>query len=60
MEITKTKDAQGFIENKEAAQKGGSVAGKARKDLERKTGKRVSTKENYLKEPQKQKRLKNK
>jgi len=59
-EIAKTKDTQGFDENKEAAQKGGSVAGRARKDLERKTGKKVSTKQNYLKEPQKQKRLKGK
>ena len=59
-EIAKTKDTQGFTENKEVAQKGGSVAGRARKDLERKTGKKVSTKENYLKEPQKPKLLKDK
>ena len=57
-EIVKTKDTQGLVENKEAAQKGGSVAGKARKDLERKTGKKVSTKENSLKDPQEQKQLK--
>lgn len=59
-EIAKTKNTQGFTENKEAAQKGGSVAGRARKDLERKTGKKVSTKQNYLKEPQKLKLLKDK
>ncbi|MDA2936534.1 Bro-N domain-containing protein [Patescibacteria group bacterium AH-259-L05] len=59
-EIAKTRDTQGFTENKEAAQKGGGVAGRARKDLERKTGKKVSAKQNYLKEPQKQKRLKDK
>ncbi len=59
-EITKTKNPQGFIKNKETAQEGGSVAAEARKDLERKTGKKVSTKQNYLKEPQKQKRLKEK
>jgi DNA-damage-inducible protein D len=57
-EIVKTKDTRGLVENKEAAQKGGSVAGKARKDLERKTGKKVSKRENYLKEPQEQKKLK--
>jgi hypothetical protein len=57
-EIVKTKDPRNLVENKEAAQKGGSVAGKARKDLERKTGKKVSTEENYLKEPQEQKKLK--
>ena len=39
-EITKTKNAQGFIENRKTARKGGSVAGKARKDLERKTEKK--------------------
>ena len=57
-EIAKVKDPKGFVENKKVAKKGGSVAGKARKDLETKTGKRVSTKQNYLKEPQKQKHLK--
>lgn len=57
-EIVKTKDTRGLVKNKEAARKGGSVAGKARKDLERKTGKKVSTKENYLKEPEEQKQLK--
>ena len=57
-EIAKVKDPKGFVENKKVAKKGGSVAGKARIDLETKTGKRVSTKQNYLKEPQKQKHLK--
>ncbi len=47
-EITKEKNAQGFIENRSAARAGGEVAGSARKDLETKTGKRVSTKRNYL------------
>ena len=59
-EIAKTKDTQGFDESKEAAQKGGSVAGKARKDLEKKTGKRVSTKGNYLQITEKQKRIESK
>ena len=57
-EIAKTKDTQGFIKNKEVAKKGGSVAGRARKDLEKKSGKKVSTKKNYLKKPQNQKQLK--
>ncbi|MDX9746511.1 MAG: hypothetical protein WCX84_09935 [Syntrophales bacterium] len=39
-EITCTDDAQGFQETKIAARKGGEVAGKARRDLEKKTGKR--------------------
>ena len=47
-EIAKNKDAQGFVENKHAAKLGGAVAGSARKDLELKSGKKVSTKKNYL------------
>ncbi|MDP3057300.1 MAG: Bro-N domain-containing protein [bacterium] len=57
-EIAKNKNAQGFVENKVAAIKGGSVAGKARKDLEKKSGKKVSTKENYLLKAEDKKRLK--
>jgi DNA-damage-inducible protein D len=57
-EITKVDDAQGFNESKTAARKGGGVAGKARKDLEKKTGKRVVSPENYLSEPESRKRLK--
>ena len=59
-EITKTKNAQGFDENRETAQAGGSVAGKARRDLESKTGKRVSARSNYLQTPEIQKRIKSK
>lgn len=47
-EIAKQKNAKGFIENKSAAKKGGSVAGEARKDLELKSGKKVSTHQNFL------------
>ncbi|MDO8603521.1 MAG: Bro-N domain-containing protein [Candidatus Omnitrophota bacterium] len=56
-EITINKNAQGFIETKQAAQKGGAVAGNARKELERKSGKKVLTRENYLKEAQSKKLL---
>ena len=56
-EIARNKDAQGFNKNKDVAQKGGVVAGKARKDLEKKSGKKVSTKGNYLNEPQSRKKL---
>lgn len=56
-EIARNKDTQGFTQNKEAAKQGGAVAGSARKDLELKSGKKVSTPKNYLKEPQ-DKRLK--
>jgi hypothetical protein len=49
-EITRNRDTQGFNENKQAAIEGGSVAGTARKDLEKKSGKKVVSKENYLPE----------
>lgn len=55
--ITRADDAQGFVENKSAAKKGGSVAGKARKDLERKTGKKVVSRGNYLTRPESLKKL---
>jgi len=48
-EIARKKDAQGFADNKKAAIKGGSVAGNARRDLEEKSGTKISTKENYKK-----------
>lgn len=46
-EIARNRDAQEFDENLDAAVEGGTVAGSARKDLERKSGKRVSTRENF-------------
>ena len=56
-EIAKKRDAQGFSENQKAAKDGGSVAGKARKDLEQQSGKRISTKENYKELPESRKRI---
>lgn len=50
-EIARAKDAQGFVKNKGAAQKGGRIAGGARKKLEKQTGKKVARKENYLESP---------
>ncbi len=47
-EITRVDDSKGFHESKQSARKGGEVAGKARKDLEKETGKRVVSTENYL------------
>lgn len=46
-EITRNRNAQGFVQNKKAAREGGGVAGKARKDLETKSGKKVVSKQNY-------------
>jgi len=46
-EIARNKDAQGFVPNKKAAIEGGKVAGNARKELERKSGKKVVTPKNF-------------
>lgn len=46
--IARTQDAQGFIQNKDAAQRGGAIAGIARNKLELETGEKVVTEENYL------------
>jgi len=56
--ITQKKNARGFPQNKRAAQEGGSIAGDARKALERKSGQKVSTPSNYLSLSQKQRALK--
>ena len=53
-EIAQVKDAKGFAENKVAANKGGKIAGDARKNLELETGRKVSVKENYLQVPEKE------
>jgi len=59
-EITRVDDARGFKESRRAARKGGDVAGKARKDLEQKTRKKVVSPENYLEIPQKERKRLNK
>jgi len=46
-EIARKKEASGFGENKRAAREGGTIAGNARRELEKKSGTKVSTKENY-------------
>ena len=51
-EIAVNKNAQGFVQNKHAASEGGAIAGNARKALEQKSGKKVTARENYLKQPQ--------
>ena len=55
-EITRVKEAKGFDECKGAAKEGGDVAGNARKDTERRIGKPITTGENYLATPEKEKR----
>ncbi|MCF6267377.1 MAG: Bro-N domain-containing protein [Desulfuromusa sp.] len=59
-EITRVKDAQGFDENRCAANKGGVIAGDARKKLELESGRKVVSGENYLDMSEKQKRLEKK
>jgi len=55
--IAQNKDALGFLENKEAAQEGGQVAGVARTELEKRSNQKISTSENYLSTPEKKKKM---
>ncbi|MBU1728172.1 Bro-N domain-containing protein [Patescibacteria group bacterium] len=56
--VTRAKNAKGFIENKVAARIGGKIAGNALKELEKESGEKVITSENYLPEKKKSKELK--
>lgn len=47
-EIARTDDVIGMVGNRDAAKRGGAVAGTARKQLEGETGKKVVSKDNYL------------
>ncbi|HSX41984.1 MAG TPA: Bro-N domain-containing protein [Candidatus Saccharimonadales bacterium] len=51
-EIARVDDAQGFDQNKDAAVRGGGVAGTARKQLEKETNKKVISPENFKKNRQ--------
>jgi hypothetical protein len=55
--VTRAKNAKGFIENKVAARIGGKIAGNALKELEKESGEKVITSENYLPEKKKSKEL---
>lgn len=57
-EIARNRDTQGFPRNKTAAHDGGRVAGNARRDLEKQSGRKVVTGENYLALTQSAKRAK--
>lgn len=48
-EISTTEKPSGFIQNKKVANRGGSVAGKARIETEKEIGKSIITNQNYLK-----------
>lgn len=53
-EIARNTDARGFPPNKVAARQGGAIAGNARRELETKSARRVSTRENFKRLPEAQ------
>jgi hypothetical protein len=55
--ISEVEKPETFIDNRQVAQKGGNIAGTARKELEKQIGKNVVTKDNYLNKPQDKKLL---
>ena len=57
-EISQQEKPDTFPKNKTVAKRGGSVAGVARTETEKEIGRSVVSKENYLKKPESQKRLK--
>ena len=52
-EIARTDDVQGMRQNTDAARRGGSIAGQARRQLEQETGRQVVKPSNYLPRQQK-------
>ncbi len=56
-EITRNTDTRNFDQNKVAAKQGGTVAGNARRELEKKSGRKIVSRENYLDAPESAKRL---
>ena len=56
-EIHRNEDSKGMIKLKEDAEIGGKIAGNAKKELEKKLGRSITTKENYLKNPENKKLL---
>ena len=56
-EIHRTENSRGVPKLKSDAKAGGDIAGGARRKLEKKLVKSIVSKENYLKKPEKQKRL---
>jgi DNA-damage-inducible protein D len=55
-EVTRSKDAEGLPDCKNAAKEGGDVAGNARKDAEKRIGRTILSEDNYLDVPEKVKR----
>lgn len=59
-EIRRKEDSQGYKEVEGAAKRGGRVAGNARKDTEKELGRPITSRENYLFELEKTKKLEGK
>ena len=47
-EITREKDARGLPRNRKAAKQGGAIAGRARKEIESRSGRQVISAGNFL------------
>jgi hypothetical protein len=58
-QIAETDKAKGYVENIVPARKGGRIAGNARRALEKQTGKKVVSGQNFLPKAREVKRLKN-
>ncbi|MFT4250241.1 MAG: Bro-N domain-containing protein [Candidatus Woesearchaeota archaeon] len=56
-DITKEADSQGFIECKDSANKGGSIARRTREDIEKTVGKSILSQENFLPKNKESKKL---
>lgn len=54
--LTRDRDSKGFVPLKEDAQEGGAVAGSTRKDIEKRSGKKVVTSQNFKELPEARKR----
>jgi DNA-damage-inducible protein D len=57
-EISQQEKPDTFVKNKKVAERGGNVAGNARKQTEKEIGRRVVSKDNYLQNPENRKKLK--
>jgi DNA-damage-inducible protein D len=57
-EISQQEKPDTFVKNKKVAERGGNVAGNARKQAEKEIGRSVVSKVNYLQSPENRKRLK--
>ena len=59
-ELSQEEKPETFTKSKDVAKRGGKVAGNARKDAEKELGRPVTTRQNYLSEPEKKKKLQDK